>query len=64
MTVWPAAVTVVGLANFEIAIPGTRLSVTGTVFDVAVTGEPTGGVPAAVALSTTEPWSKSVWVTT
>ncbi len=56
--------TVVGLAVFVIAIPGDWISLTVTVLEGPVTGGPDGGVPAAVALSTTVPWSKSAWVTT
>ncbi len=39
------------------------VTVTVTVLDVASTEDPVGGVPVAVAWSTTEPWLMSAWVT-
>jgi len=54
-TDWPAAVTVVGNADFTTSIAGERVAVT-VVEPVSVTGDPPpGGVPEAVAVFAIEP---------
>ena len=57
-TVWPAAVTLFGTADFTTPIAGDRVTVT-TAESVSDTGAPTGGVPVAVAVFVTEPASTS-----
>jgi hypothetical protein len=59
--VWPAALKLVGLADFAtlMALPGTV-----TVEGGEVAGGPDGGVPVATALLTTEPAVTSVAVVT
>ena len=53
-TLWPAAVTVVGNADFAIVINGNCVAVT-VAESVSVTAGPTGGVPLVVAVFTIEP---------
>ena len=63
MTLWSAAVTVVGLADFTIESDGDWVTATVTVLDVSLIVPPDGVVPWVVAWSTIEPWSTSAWVT-
>ena len=61
---WPAAVTVVGLADLAMESEAVWVTVTVTVLEVAlVTVPPEGVVPCVVAWSTIEPWLMSAWDT-
>ncbi len=60
---WPAAVTVVGLADLAMESEGDWVTVTVTVLEVALTVPLEGVVPCVVAWSTIEPWLTSAWVT-
>ena len=51
VTLWPAAVTVVGVADLAMLSDGDWVTVTVTVFDVALTVPPEGAVPWVVAWS-------------
>ena len=53
----------VGDADLVTEMAGDWVTATVTVLEVAVIGDPVGGVPLAVAWSTIEPWSMSAWVT-
>jgi hypothetical protein len=63
VTVWPAAVTVLGDAVFSNASAGAAVTVTVADDGADVTAGPVGGVPDAVAVSVIEPASMSAWVT-
>ena len=60
-TVWPAAMTLFGTADFATLIDGDCVTVT-TAVSLSVTGPPTGGVPDAVAEFEIEPASTSACV--
>ena len=59
----PAVVTVVRLADLTMETDGESGALMFTVLEPAVTTGPVGGVPSAVEVSTTEPWSMSSCVT-
>ena len=61
-TDWPAAVTVVGSADFTTVIDGDWVAVT-VVESVSVTAGPLGGVPVVVAVLKIEPEFMSASVT-
>ncbi len=63
MTVWPAAVTDAGVAVLVTVSAGPAVAPTVAVEAFEVTAGPVGGVPVAVAVSTTEPASTSACVT-
>jgi hypothetical protein len=63
VTVWPAAVTVLGDAVFNSATDGAEVAETVADDGADVTGGPVGGVPDAVAVSVIEPASMSACVT-
>ncbi len=62
-TVWPARLTVRGVAVLVRVIAAARVVVTVAVEAPDVTAPPVGSVPATVAVLTTEPLSRSVCAT-
>jgi hypothetical protein len=63
LTVWPAAVTVVGEAVLVSESAGFAVAVRVALEGAEVTAAPVGGVPDAVAVLLTDPASISAWVT-
>ena len=62
VTVWPAAVMVVGVADFTTVIAGLSGAGMVTVDGGDTTGGPEGGLPVVVAVFVMLPASTSAWV--